>query len=127
MKRLLAATLLFAATSALGGEVSQYVYVVRPARAEMVTQGPTEQEMAVLGRHLQYLNDLAASGRVLIFGRTQNNDASTFGIVVFEAESPAEAEKTMNGDPAVAAGIMKAELFPYQAMYVRGATGAKRQ
>ena len=47
-------------------------------------------------------------------GRTLNNDETAFGIVVFRAPSEAEALETMQSDPAVAAGVMRAELFPYR-------------
>jgi uncharacterized protein YciI len=80
----------------------------------MVTRGPTDEEASILSDHVNYLEDLTRQGVVLVFGRTQNNDSSTFGIVIFRAESEDAARSIMNNDPAVKKGIMRAELFPYK-------------
>lgn len=47
-------------------------------------------------------------------GKTDGLDEKTFGIVIFEADSEEEAKLIMESDPAVAEGIMNAELFPYR-------------
>jgi uncharacterized protein YciI len=80
----------------------------------MVTHGPTDEEASILSEHFRYLKSLTEQGVVLVFGRTQNNDPSTFGITIFRAESEDEARSIMNNDPAVKSGIMQAELFPYK-------------
>jgi len=80
----------------------------------MVTRGPTDEEASVLSEHVNYLEGLAKEGVVLLFGRTQNNDSSTFGIVIFRAESDDKARLIMNNDPGVKKGVMRAEMFPYK-------------
>ena len=80
----------------------------------MLTDGPTEREAATIAEHFEYLQRLHATGVVLMAGRTLNNDAQAFGIVVFTAESEHVALRLMQADPAVCAGVMKAELFPYR-------------
>jgi len=92
----------------------QFIYVVRPTRLEMLTAGPTPEEDAIVGAHFEYLKELAEKGTVLLVGRTQNNDGSTFGLCIFEAGSEEEAREIMNRDPAVDRGVMNAELFPYR-------------
>lgn len=52
-------------------------------------------------------------------GRTQNNDESTIGIAIFEAVDESAARTLMQNDPAVAEGVMTAELFPYQVALMR--------
>ena len=94
--------------------VDQYLYRIQPTRLEMVTRGPTDEEASILSDHFNYLKSLTEQGVVLVFGRTQNSDASTFGITIFRAESDDTARSTMNNDPAVRKGIMRAELFPYR-------------
>jgi uncharacterized protein YciI len=104
-------------TLALGGErrmVNQYLYRIQPTRLEMVTRGPTDEEASILSDHFNYLKSLTEQGVVLVFGRTQNKDTSTFGITIFRAESEEVARSIMNNDPAVSKGIMRAELFPYK-------------
>jgi uncharacterized protein YciI len=80
----------------------------------MVTHGPTDEETSILSEHFNYLKSLTKQGVVLVFGRTQNNDTSTFGITIFRAESEDAARSIMNNDPAVKKGLMRVELFPYK-------------
>jgi hypothetical protein len=47
-------------------------------------------------------------------GRTLTTGPETFGIVVFEALDLAAASAVMTGDPAVAGGVMTAEVFPFR-------------
>lgn len=94
--------------------MQQFLYRIRPARPAMLSEGPTEHESAVVGRHFEYLQGLVAQGIVLMAGRTLNDDETAFGIVVFEALSADEAKRIVDADPAVSAGVMRAELFPYR-------------
>ena len=94
--------------------MNQYLYRLVPVRIEMVTMGPTAEEQAIVGEHFARLQALTEQGVVLLVGRTQDNSPRTFGIVIFEAESEAQAREIMNGDPAVQKGIMRAELFPFR-------------
>ena len=94
--------------------MNQYLYRIQPARLEMVTHGITKEEASTLSEHFNYLKSLTEQGVVLLFGRTQNNDASTFGITIFRAESEDVARSIMENDPAVKKGIMCAQLFPYK-------------
>ena len=80
----------------------------------MLSAGPTPQEAEIVSRHFAYLEALAERGVVILAGRTLNTDESSFGIVIFQAESEEAAQAIMNGDPAVQAGVMRARLFPYR-------------
>ncbi len=93
---------------------SQYLYRLHPVRLGMLTQGPTEDEGALVTAHVAYLQAGARKGQVLMAGRTQTADEGTFGLVVLSAASFAEAENLMREDPAVQGGVMTAELFPFQ-------------
>ena len=91
-----------------------FLYRLQPVRLEMITDGPTDREAAIVGEHFKYLQQLLAEGTVLMAGRTLNADDRTFGIVVFAAASEAKASEIVGGDPAVKHGVMRAELFPYR-------------
>jgi len=95
-------------------ETSQFLYRIVPTRAEMLVSGPTERERDVIDAHFAHLQKLAADGVVLMAGRTVDTGPATWGIVVFQAASLAEAEAMMRGDPAIAQGVMHCELFPYR-------------
>lgn len=95
-------------------ERNQYLYRIQPARPEMLSNGPTENESRIVNQHFEYLQGLLARGDLILAGRTQNTDETSFGIVIFEAASDADAEMIMQNDPAVNLGIFNAWLFPYQ-------------
>ena len=92
----------------------EFLYRTQPTRLGMLTAGPTAAESAAVAAHRAYLDRMAAAGVVLFFGRTLTTDAATFGIVVFRAESPEAARRIMADDPAVAAGVMRGEVFPFR-------------
>ncbi len=92
----------------------QFLYRIQPTRLAMLTEGLTAIEERVIDAHFAYLRALAARGTVVMAGRTLNDDETTFGIVIFVAESEAAALETMRNDPAVKGGVMRAELFPYR-------------
>ncbi len=91
----------------------EFIYVVHPTRLGMLTEGPTAEESAAVAAHFDYLKRLTAEGTMVLVGRTQTNDETTFGIAVFRAGSDEEARAIMAADPAVACGVMRAELYPF--------------
>ena len=97
----------------------QFLYYLKPARPGMVTEGSTPEEAEIVSLHFQYLKDLTEKGVMILMGRTQNNDESTFGIAIFEAEDESAALRIMENDPAVAGGVMKATLYPYKIALMR--------
>lgn len=95
-------------------ETTQYLYRIQPTRLEMLTEGPTERESDVTSRHFAYLKSLLENGVLILAGRTLNDDESTFGITILNAETEEIARGIVNNDPAVREGVMRAELFPYR-------------
>ncbi|MCX6829578.1 MAG: YciI family protein [candidate division Zixibacteria bacterium] len=93
---------------------SEYLYRLVPTRLEMLTEGPTQLETELVTAHFAYLQDAVAKGTLLLAGRTTLLDERTFGIAVFKAETEEEARCFMENDPAVAGGVMHAELFPFR-------------
>lgn len=92
----------------------QFAYRIQPTRLAMLAEGPTEREARVVARHFAYLSELAERGQVLFAGRTLTADEQAFGIVVFDAASEDAARRLMQGDPAVAEGVMQAALWPFR-------------
>ncbi len=78
----------------------------------MLSEGPTETK--VVAEHFSYLQDLMEKGILILAGRTQNNDYSSFGITIFNAESEEHARRIVHDDPVVKNRVMRAELFPYR-------------
>jgi len=91
----------------------QFIYMIRPTRLELLTAGPTSEEEIIIGRHFAYLKDLAEKGVVLLAGRTQDADESSFGIVILQTGSEQVARDFMMSDPAVNEKVMSASLHPF--------------
>ena len=91
----------------------QFLYRIQPVRPEMLTEGRTELESQVISEHFSYLKALMEQGIVMMAGRTENSDHSSFGLVIFKAESEKLAREIMHDDPAVKKRVMRAELYPY--------------
>jgi uncharacterized protein YciI len=92
----------------------EYLYRIQPTRAGMLSEGATPDETAIVSRHYDYLSALADRAVVVLAGRTLTTDERSFGIVIFRAESDDEARSIVENDPAVKAGVMRAELYPYR-------------
>ena len=99
--------------------MNQWIYILKVTRLEMLTEGSTPEEDEIVGRHFAYLQDLTEKGVMILMGRTQTADESTFGIAIFEAENEEAAQTIMENDPAVARGVMRATLYPYKIALMR--------
>ena len=96
-------------------ERKQFVYVLKLVPRLLEEKNWTAQDGEIVGRHFRRLQRLHQEGRVILAGRTLNeSDASQFGVVIFEAETEAEARAMMEEDDAVKEKIMTAELFPFR-------------
>ena len=94
--------------------MAQYLYKIQPVRPAMLTEGPTEEEAQRVGEHFQYLQKLMGDGVLILAGRTQTSDYSSFGIALFEAESDEAMREIVANDPAVMYRVMRAEWYPYR-------------
>jgi len=94
--------------------VEHFIYRIVPTRPAMLVSGPTDEEMAAIAAHFEYLEALAGKGIVLLAGRTMGTGEKTWGIVVFAAESEAAAREIALSDPSIARGVMHHELSAYR-------------
>jgi hypothetical protein len=92
----------------------QFIYVIKPTRADMLEGGLTQAEEAVVQEHFAYLQDLTEEGVVVLAGRTDTTGPESFGIVVYEADDEETARGIMAADPAVAKRVMEAEFLPFR-------------
>ena len=97
--------------------MAQWVYRIVPTRPEMVAAA-TDEESAIVTEHFGYLVALKEAGILILAGRTQVEEG-TWGITIFEAPDEASARAVMETDPAVAAGVMSATLYPYSVAVAR--------
>jgi uncharacterized protein YciI len=94
--------------------MEQFLYKLTPIRADMLVEGLTDRENAIVDSHFAYLSDLKEKGVVKLAGRTTNTDASGFGVVIFEAEDQEAARLIMANDPAVKENVLAAKIFPFR-------------
>src|SRR4029434_3715405 len=73
----------------------------------------TKEDKTVLERHFARFQEATKSGQLILAGRTSEPGNKTLGIAIFEAADEDAARKFMQEDPAVAGGLMTAELHPF--------------
>ena len=91
----------------------QFIYILKLVPRLYADSAWTKEDQAVLGRHFVRFQEAAKSGRLILAGRTSEPGDKTFGIAIFEAADEEAARKFMEEDPAVAGGLMTAELHPF--------------
>jgi uncharacterized protein YciI len=93
------------------------MYLIRPTRIGMLDD-PSEHESVVMREHFAYLEHGREEGTVLLAGPSLAGE-DTFGLVVLELEDEAAARGVMERDPAVASGVMSAELRRFRVSVTR--------
>ena len=109
----------FAAADAPGGNPTQYLGLLRLTARYQAEANWDDAARNAVGSHFRRLQEHAKTGKVILAGRTQEPNDKTMGLVIFEAKDLAEAERFMAEDPAVQAGVMVAEVRPYQVAVMR--------
>ena len=97
----------------------QFIYVLHLVPRLYDDKAWTAEDKAAVGRHLANFKAAAQSGQLVLAGRTKEPGDKTFGIAIFTAADEAAARKFMEADPAVAAGVMTAELHPFAVVLER--------
>ena len=99
--------------------MEQYLYKLKLKSHFLNHQNWTKKEDEIINHHFLRLKKYTEEGKVLLAGRTLNEDESGFGIVIFEAESEISAKQFMENDPAISEGMMEGRLFPYRVALMR--------
>jgi uncharacterized protein YciI len=94
--------------------VDQFIYTLIPTRPDMLRDGLSDRENVIIGTHFEYLSGLKDQGVVKLAGRTTNTDASSFGVVIFEAQNEDAAREIMANDPSVKGNLLAAKLYPFR-------------
>jgi uncharacterized protein YciI len=76
-------------------------------------QNWTEKEELIVSKHFNYLQTLLQKDILILAGKTDGLDETTYGIVLFKANSREEATTIMNNDPAIINHVMTGTLHQY--------------
>lgn len=77
----------------------------------------TAEEKAIMAKHLEYVGQMFAEGKVVLAGPCLDG---AYGIIIYKADSPEEAQEMFENDPAVQAGILNMELHPFKVGVMEG-------
>lgn len=97
--------------------MNEYIYKLVLIERLNQDENWTNEDNQIVDKHFNYLKELLNQNKLILAGRTTNEDK--FGIVIFEAESDESAQEIMNNDPAILNGIMTGELYPYRVALMR--------
>ena len=76
------------------------------------TAASTQETAGLHQQHITYVTSLLESGKAMIAGPL-TDDGEIRGVYIFRAQSAEEAKAWAEGDPAVAAGHLVAEMHPW--------------
>ncbi len=96
-----------------------YLYVLKLIPRLYQDTAWTKADEETVGRHFRHLQAAVERGQVVLAGKTDEPGDVTFGLVIFEAADDSAAREFMESDPAVAGGVMTAELHPYMLALLR--------
>lgn len=99
--------------------LNEYFCMLKPARPNM-HETVTEEESQIFSRHAEYLMQKFKEKKVLQAGTSFEKNQDHFAIVILSAENKETAEALIKGDPAVAKGLLCAQLSEYNIFLDRG-------
>jgi uncharacterized protein len=91
----------------------QFLYKLKLIPELLLEENWTDRENNMVYDHFKVLQGLLKEDKLIMAGKTDNLDDSTFGLVILQVDSEETARTIMENDPAVKGGIMTAELYPY--------------
>ena len=89
-----------------------WLVLLRPVREAMAFE-PTEDESRVIGEHYEHLQALRLAGKLVVAGPSPV-PGDPIGIEILDVEDEDEVRAIVDGDPAVASGLMTAEIRPFR-------------
>jgi uncharacterized protein len=99
---------------------SQFIYILKLTPQYHEEKNWTPEAQNIVKEHFLRLQQMYKDGLLYIAGRTDNELSKTIGIVVYDAENFEKAKEIAESDPAVKAGIMSVEIFPYTIALLKG-------
>jgi uncharacterized protein YciI len=87
-----------------------FLYLLRLVYPEKFSSmSPQEEE--IVEEHFTYLKRTLEGGHLILAGPCLDG---AFGVAIFEALSPEEAQQFMHDDPAIKKGLMTGDIHPFR-------------
>ncbi|AOS45705.1 YciI-like protein [Lacunisphaera limnophila] len=97
----------------------RFIYLLSLVERLHTDAGWTKADEEIISRHFRHLKAATEQGQAIVVGRTLEAGDKTFGLVIFEADSPEAAQTFAESDPAVTGGIMTVEVRPFALVLMR--------
>ena len=111
---LMATSFAFASFSARQESQKQFALLMKATGSEFFKKTREPDGQQLVDKHFKKLQALTQQGVVLFSGHTLVTDETGFGIIVVRADSEAEAQKIIDDDDLVKAGLVRGTVFPFQ-------------
>ena len=92
----------------------QFALLMKATGPEFAKKVQEPEGQRLIAEHFKKLQALTQKGVCIFSGHTTNMDDSGFGIIVVRVESEAAAQKIIDDDDLVKAGLIRGTVFPFQ-------------
>jgi uncharacterized protein YciI len=92
----------------------QFALLMKATGPEFFKKTQEPEGRQLVDKHFKKLQALTQQGVILFSGHTLVTDESGFGIIVARVDSEAEAQKIIDDDDLVKAGLVRGTVFPFQ-------------
>ena len=92
----------------------QFALLMKATGPEFFKKTQEPEGKQLVERHLKKLQALTQQGVCLFAGHTLVTDESGFGIIIVRAESETAAQKIIDDDDLVKAGLVRGTVFPFE-------------
>jgi uncharacterized protein YciI len=92
----------------------QFALLMKATGPEFARKVEEPEGQRLVTEHFKKLQTLTERGVCIFSGHTTNAGDSGFGIIVVRAESEAAAQKIIDDDDLVKAGLIRGAVFPFQ-------------
>src|SRR5262245_39297262 len=92
----------------------QFALLMKATGPDFAKKVEEPEGQRLVATHLKKLQDLTEQGVCIFSGHTTNAGDSGFGIIVVRAESETAAQKIIDNDDLVKAGLIRGTAFPFQ-------------
>jgi len=94
----------------------QFALLMKATGPEFFKKVEEPDGKLLVEKHFKKLQSLTAQGVCIFSGHSLNSDESGFGIIVVRVDSEAAAQKIIDDDDLVKAGMVRGTIFPFQVL-----------